>query len=183
MTPLNGRTCLITGASSGLGAHFARRFVGAGGRVVLTARRRERIEALAEELRSGGSAAVAVSMEVTDEASVRSACEEAEAELGLVDTVIANAGVSAPGRATEVTAEVAANLLGTNVLARAARRSVAPAIYRAIATDRAERRWLPLQRRHVFPREESASSRDAPYNAWGPRCRPRTVPNNRSVCR
>jgi NAD(P)-dependent dehydrogenase (short-subunit alcohol dehydrogenase family) len=116
MTPLYGRTCLITGASSGLGAHFARLVVGAGGRVVLAARRRERVEALAEELRSGGSEAVAVSMDVTDEASVRSAYDEAEAELGLVDTVIANAGVSAPGRATEVAAEVAENLLGTNVL-------------------------------------------------------------------
>lgn len=116
MSTLTGRTCLITGASSGFGAHFARITAAAGARVVLAARRRERIEALAEELRAGGNEAVAVEMDVTDEASVRAAYDEAEKALGSVDTVIANAGVSLPGRATDVPAEALANLVNTNVL-------------------------------------------------------------------
>lgn len=116
MSTLTGRTCLITGASSGFGAHFARITAAAGARVVLAARRKERIEALAEELRAGGNEAVAVEMDVTDEASVRAAYDEAEKALGSVDTVIANAGVSLPGRATDVPAEALANLVNTNVL-------------------------------------------------------------------
>ncbi|MBV1687289.1 SDR family NAD(P)-dependent oxidoreductase [Novosphingobium sp. G106] len=116
MSTLSGRTCLITGASSGFGAHFARITAAAGARVALAARRKERIEALAEELRAGGTEAVAVAMDVTDEASVIAAFDAAEAALGPVDTVIANAGVSSPGRATEVPAEAMATLLNTNVL-------------------------------------------------------------------
>ena len=96
---LAGRTCLISGASSGFGAHFARLVAGEGARVVLGARRRERVEALAAEI---GSAALAVSMDVADETSVIAAFDAAEAAFGPVDTVIANAGVSVTGRATDL---------------------------------------------------------------------------------
>ena len=88
--PLEGRTLLITGASSGLGAHFARLAVSAGARVVLGARRVERVAVLAQEL--GQGKAVAVPMDVTDEASIIAAFDAAEAALGPIDTVIANAG-------------------------------------------------------------------------------------------
>jgi NAD(P)-dependent dehydrogenase (short-subunit alcohol dehydrogenase family) len=113
---LGGRTVLITGASSGLGAHFARVAAAAGARVALAARRRDRVEALAEELRAGGGEAVAVTMDVADEASVRSGYDTAEGALGPIDTVIANAGVSVPGRATDVPAADLASLLDINVL-------------------------------------------------------------------
>jgi NAD(P)-dependent dehydrogenase (short-subunit alcohol dehydrogenase family) len=116
MTILSGRTCLITGASSGFGAHFARRAAGAGARVVLGARRLTMIEALAGELRSSGAEALAVAMDVTDEASVCAAFDAAEATFGTVDSVIANAGVSAPGRSTDVPSDLLARLLDTNVL-------------------------------------------------------------------
>ncbi|WP_254514578.1 SDR family NAD(P)-dependent oxidoreductase [Novosphingobium sp. G106] len=116
MKTLTDRTCLITGASSGFGAHFARLAAGAGARLALAARRKERVEALAEELRAGGAEAVALAMDVTDEASVRAGYDAAEAALGLVDTVIANAGVSAPGRSTEVPADALGGILDTNVL-------------------------------------------------------------------
>ena len=116
MAILSGRTCLITGASSGFGAHFARIVAAAGARVVLAARRLERIEALAGELRSAGAEALAVTMDVTDQASVIAAFDMAEAALGPIDTVVANAGVSAPGRSTEVPAEALAGILDTNVL-------------------------------------------------------------------
>ena len=108
---LSGRIALITGASSGFGAHFARLFVREGARVVIGARRVDRIAALADEL---GDAALAVPMDVTDEASIVAAYDAAEAKFGTVDTVVANAGVSADGRSTEVTAADLAGLVATN---------------------------------------------------------------------
>lgn len=116
MTRLEGRTCLITGASSGLGAHFARLASTAGARVVLAARRRERVDALAAQILGAGGQALPVAMDVTDEASVIAAYDEAEAEFGTIDTIIANAGVSAPGRSTEVSMEALRGVLDTNVL-------------------------------------------------------------------
>lgn len=116
MFRLDGRTCLISGASSGLGAHFARLAAGAGAQVVLAARRRERVEALAGEIRGSGSQALPLAMDVGDEASVCAAYDAAEAAFGTVDTIIANAGVSAPGRSTEISVEAMRSVLDTNVL-------------------------------------------------------------------
>jgi len=111
---LNGRTCLITGASSGLGAHFARICAAEGARVVLGARRRERLAALVDELAGQGRAALAVDLDVTDEASQIAAFDAAAERFGPVDTVIANAGVSSPGRSTEVSIESVRALFATN---------------------------------------------------------------------
>jgi len=108
---LSGRIALITGASSGFGAHFARLFVDEGARVVIGARRVDRIAALAQEL---GDAALAVPMDVTDEASIIAAYDAAEERFGVVDTVVANAGVSADGRSTDVTAADLNGLVATN---------------------------------------------------------------------
>jgi NAD(P)-dependent dehydrogenase (short-subunit alcohol dehydrogenase family) len=116
MMKLHGRTCLITGASSGLGAHFARLVTEAGARVVLGARRLERVEALAEELRSGGKEALPVALDVTDEASVIAAYDAAEAAFGTVDTIIANAGVSRPARTTDVSVDAIREVFETNVV-------------------------------------------------------------------
>ncbi len=116
MNQLDGRTCLITGASSGLGAHFARLATSAGARVVLAARRRDRVAALADELTADGGEALAVEMDVSDEASVIAAYDAAEDAFGTVDTIIANAGVSAPGRSTEITVAAMRAVLDTNVL-------------------------------------------------------------------
>lgn len=113
MDRLSGRTCLITGASSGFGAHFARLVAGEGARVILAARRAERVAALADEI---GDAALAVAMDVADEASTIAAFDAAEARFGPVDTVIANAGVSITGRATEITVEDLRTLFDTNLL-------------------------------------------------------------------
>jgi NAD(P)-dependent dehydrogenase (short-subunit alcohol dehydrogenase family) len=125
---LAGRVALITGASSGFGEHFARLFVREGARVVIGARRAERLAALAEEL---GEAALAVALDVTDEASLIAAYDAAEARFGTVDTVIANAGVAIAGRATEVPVDdleavVATNFTGLYLTAReGARRMIA----------------------------------------------------------
>jgi NAD(P)-dependent dehydrogenase (short-subunit alcohol dehydrogenase family) len=110
---LDGRTALVTGASSGLGAHFARLAAAAGARVVLAARRIDRVEALAKEI---GADALAVAMDVADEASVCAAYDAAEARFGVVDTIIANAGVSAPSRSTEISVERLRSVIDTNLL-------------------------------------------------------------------
>lgn len=99
MGRLDGRVALITGASSGLGAHFAERFVAEGARVAIGARRVERVRALAERL---GDAALPLAIDVTDGASIAAAFDAAEARFGTVDTVIANAGQSNAGRATDI---------------------------------------------------------------------------------
>ncbi|MDE2404838.1 MAG: SDR family oxidoreductase [Sphingomonadales bacterium] len=112
MFDLHDRTCLITGASSGLGAHFARLLAQAGARVVLGARRRERIETLAAAI---GSRALAVELDVTSEASTTTAFDMAERAFGPIDTVIANAGVSSPCRATDLEESALRGLIDTNV--------------------------------------------------------------------
>ena len=116
MNRLEGRTCIITGASSGLGAHFARLCVREGAQAILAARRKERLDDLVEELAAAGGEALAVTMDVTDEPSVAKAFDTAEERFGIVDTIIANAGVSAPGRSTQITVEQMRAVLDTNVL-------------------------------------------------------------------
>ena len=90
---LKGRACLVTGASSGLGAHFARVLADAGAAVVLAARRTDRLEALAAAIGAAGGKAVAVALDVTDPASVGRAFEAAEAALGPITILVNNAGV------------------------------------------------------------------------------------------
>ena len=96
---LTGRTALITGASSGLGVHFATLFARAGANVVIGARRIERVREVAERI---GERALPVAIDVTDEASIIAAYDAAEARFGTVDTIVANAGQSNAGRATDI---------------------------------------------------------------------------------
>ena len=90
---LAGKAALVTGASSGLGRHFAKVLAGAGAKVALAARRLERLEHLAQEIEAGGGTAVAVAMDVTDGASVARAFDAAEAALGPIGVLLNNAGV------------------------------------------------------------------------------------------
>ena len=69
-------TILVTGASSGLGAHFAQLLAADGARVILAARRAERIDALAATIRAAGGTAEAVEMDVADPASVEGSEEQ-----------------------------------------------------------------------------------------------------------
>ncbi|GAA0342363.1 SDR family oxidoreductase [Streptomyces olivoreticuli] len=83
------RTAVITGASSGIGAATARQLAAAGHRVVLTARRKDRIEALAAELTAAGHEAVAHELDVTDRAAVLAFADQLD---GSVDVLVNNAG-------------------------------------------------------------------------------------------
>lgn len=97
---LTGRGAIVTGASSGLGAVFARALAEAGARVVVAARRTDRIEALAAELNDGGAEAIAVTCDVTDAAQVDALIAQTGAAFGRVDIMINNAGTAGDGGPT-----------------------------------------------------------------------------------
>ena len=112
---LAGKTVLITGASSGIGAHLARVAARSGGRVVLAARRTERLAQLAEAIRADGGEALAVALDVTDRASVEAAFDSAEAGFGVVDVVLNNAGIGNGQRALEISEDDWRTMLATNL--------------------------------------------------------------------
>ena len=128
---LTGRVALVTGASSGFGEHWSRLLAAAGAEVVLAARRTDRLETLAAQIRAGGGQALAVALDVTDEAATVAAYAAAEAAFGTVDTIIANAGVSDDKLALDLSAEsfeqtVAINLTGVfKTVREGARRLIA----------------------------------------------------------
>ncbi|WP_447791988.1 SDR family NAD(P)-dependent oxidoreductase [Pseudomonas farris] len=112
---LAGKTVLVTGASSGLGEHFARLVAKAGARVVIAARRVERLQALATELQWHGAEILPVALDVTQRDSVESAFDAAQAAFGCVDVVINNAGVGGAVRALDVSEEDWRAMLSTNL--------------------------------------------------------------------
>jgi NAD(P)-dependent dehydrogenase (short-subunit alcohol dehydrogenase family) len=99
---LEGRVALITGASSGLGAQFARTLAQAGACVVLAGRRLERLKDLRAEIEGMGGDAHVVELDVTDVSSIRAAVAHAETEVGTLDILINNSGVSTTQRLTDV---------------------------------------------------------------------------------
>ena len=93
---LDGKVALVTGASSGFGEHFASVLAQAGAKVVLAARRTDRIQAACGGICESGGEAIAVTMDVTNSASVKNAFDEAEKAFGIVNVVINNAGITIP---------------------------------------------------------------------------------------
>ncbi|MBP0616057.1 SDR family NAD(P)-dependent oxidoreductase [Jiella mangrovi] len=125
---LSGRRALITGASSGLGRHFAHVLAGAGAEVTLAARRANALEAACAEIDKAGGEAQAAPLDVTDEASVVALF----AERGPFDIVINNAGISAPSKALDMSVGdfdkvTDVNLRGVFLVAREAARSLVAA--------------------------------------------------------
>lgn len=112
---LRERTALVTGASSGIGERLARVLAEHGAKVVLAARRVDRIEQVAHEITSKGGEALAVAMDVTDPDSVAAAYDLAEASFGTVNTVIANAGITEPGRSTDLSPDAISRVFDTNL--------------------------------------------------------------------
>jgi len=94
---LDGKVAFITGASSGIGAAMARDFARRGADVMVTARRRDRLDDLAEEIRGMGRRAAVAQCDVTADGDLEAAVEEALDELGRIDYVIANAGFGVAG--------------------------------------------------------------------------------------
>lgn len=102
---LKGRVAVVTGASSGLGADAARAYAAYGADVALVARRKERLESLAEELRGEGVKALPVACDVSREDDVRTAVERIMDCFGRVDILLNDAGVAVPGGVETLTAE------------------------------------------------------------------------------
>ena len=97
MASLKGKVAFITGASSGIGAAMAREFARRGAHVVLTARRWERLEALALEVRARGRKALTIRCDVTVDGELEKAVEATLEEFGRIDWVVANAGFGVAG--------------------------------------------------------------------------------------
>ncbi|HUR88659.1 MAG TPA: SDR family oxidoreductase [Ramlibacter sp.] len=112
---LSGRVALVTGASSGLGAQFARTLARAGAAVVLAARRVEKLKELRARIEGEGGDAHVVVMDVTDLASIRAAVAHAETEVGSIDILVNNSGVSTTQRIQDVSEEDYDYVFDTNV--------------------------------------------------------------------
>jgi hypothetical protein len=111
---LSGRVALVTGASSGLGAQFARTLSRAGAAVVLAARRVERLKTLRAELEAEGGDAHVVTLDVTDHDSIKAAVAHAETEVGTIDILINNSGVSTTQKLVDVSPEDYDFVMNTN---------------------------------------------------------------------
>lgn len=106
----------VTGASSGLGAGLARRLAAEGWAVALAARREPLLRSVAGEIEKAGGRACVCPCDVADRAQVAAAVEHAEAELGPVDLLVANAGVSERTYVDHFDAEGIERVLRTNLL-------------------------------------------------------------------
>ena len=111
---LSGRVAFVTGASSGLGAQFARTLSHAGAGVVLAARRVERLKTLRAEIESMGGDAHVVELDVTDPDSIKSAVAHAETEMGTIDILVNNSGVSTTQKLVDVSPDDFDYVMGTN---------------------------------------------------------------------
>lgn len=112
---LKGKVAVVTGASSGLGERFATILSDAGATVALTARRTDRLEALAGRIRAAGGTAITVRLDVNEQDNIEAAFAQITSELGGVDILVNNSGVSKQARLTDTTPEDFDFVMDTNV--------------------------------------------------------------------
>jgi 3-oxoacyl-[acyl-carrier protein] reductase len=112
---LTGRVALVTGASSGLGAHFAEVLAENGANVVLVARRADRLEALKKKIESAGGQAAVAEADVLDRDAMKRAFDVAEKAFGTVTILVNNAGITHADRVTDMPEETWRRVLGTNL--------------------------------------------------------------------
>ncbi|NKB48644.1 MAG: glucose 1-dehydrogenase [Alphaproteobacteria bacterium] len=112
---LKGQVAIVTGASSGLGAHFAEVLAQAGAKVAVGARRVERLTTLADKIADNGGEALPVELDVTDAGSIVAAVQAAETELGHISILVNNAGIPSAGRTIEMEEDEWDNVLDTNL--------------------------------------------------------------------
>jgi NAD(P)-dependent dehydrogenase (short-subunit alcohol dehydrogenase family) len=131
---LKSQVAVVTGASGGLGAHFARLLASRGAAVALTARRVDKIEAVAQQIRAGGGNAIALPLDVAEAESIGPALDTVVAELGGLHILVNNAGVGGEGLALDISIETfdstfAVNVRGSFFAAReAARRMISAGV-------------------------------------------------------
>lgn len=112
---VRGKVALVTGASSGLGEHFALALAARGATVVAGARRADRLESLAARIRADGGTAHAVALDVTDPASVEAAVGRAASVAGRIDILVNNAGIADTKPSLEVTESDWRRVMDTNL--------------------------------------------------------------------
>ena len=129
---LDGRLALVTGAGTGLGAHFARVLADAGARLVLAARRQDRLAETAAAITAVGGQAHCLAVDVTDAASVKAMFERCQESVGVPDIIVNNAGISREALLQDMSEEdwdavVDTNLKGVHLVAAEAARRLAAA--------------------------------------------------------
>ena len=112
---LTGKVALITGASSGLGAQFARALADRGANIVLLARRKEKLDKVAQEIRGYGHEVLAVPCDVTDHEQIKVAVNSAVEKFGTIDILINNAGTCDIVPTTEITEEQWKKVMDVNL--------------------------------------------------------------------
>ncbi|MBK6595981.1 MAG: SDR family oxidoreductase [Burkholderiales bacterium] len=112
---LSGRVAFITGASSGLGAQFARTLASAGAAVILASRRVEKLKDLRATIDGEGGDAHVIELDVTDHDAIKSAVAHAETEVGSIDILVNNSGVSTTQRLQDVSPDDFDYIFNTNV--------------------------------------------------------------------
>jgi NADP-dependent 3-hydroxy acid dehydrogenase YdfG len=113
---LAGRTAVVTGAASGIGAAIARVLASNGAKVALLARREDRITELADKINADGGQAMAVVADVTSDASVEAAVQSVHDAFGRVGLLVNNAGVMIPAPFTDGRADQWQQMIDTNVV-------------------------------------------------------------------
>jgi NAD(P)-dependent dehydrogenase (short-subunit alcohol dehydrogenase family) len=112
---LTGRVALVTGASSGLGVRFAEVLAANGAKVVLVARRADRLEALKKKINDAGGEAIVAEADVLDRAAMARAFDTAEKTFGTVTILVNNAGITHADRVAEMPEETWRRVVGTNL--------------------------------------------------------------------
>jgi NAD(P)-dependent dehydrogenase (short-subunit alcohol dehydrogenase family) len=114
-TDLDGQVAIVTGASSGLGRRFATVLAACGAKVAATARRLDRLEELATEIRAAGGVCAPLPVDVTDAEQVVAVVEQAESELGPVSILVNNAGIPDAQYAARMSTELIDRVIDTNL--------------------------------------------------------------------
>lgn len=115
MQQLQDRVAVITGASGGLGRTIARAYAQEGARTVLAARRADRLDSVAQDIRDGGGTALAVPTDVTIEADITGLFERTIEAFGRVDILVNNAGITTNIPTEEIDLETWRNVLDVNI--------------------------------------------------------------------
>lgn len=113
---LSGKVALVTGASSGLGLRFAQVLAACGAKVALTGRRKERLDALAADIRKAGGVCEPIAFDITRAEQVPQVVDKAEKALGLVDILVNNAGIPDAQRAHKMSEELVDAVFATNLI-------------------------------------------------------------------
>ena len=113
---LTGQVALVTGTTSGLGHRFAKVLAKCGAAVVLTGRRVEKLEKLAEEIRADGGTCEPIAMDMMDRDNIKAVVAEAEEKLGTITILINNAGIPDAQRAVKMSDELIDSVFDTNLV-------------------------------------------------------------------